>query len=542
MKKSVVQVNILLIALLASLIKSDQWAAPVMNPMVPEPLSKPGDEDSESPSGGLKKKTGIGHMLSSLLYSTVGLAKKVVFFGLKPIASAFTMGFPLIENLESDNDLFFGSHSSNKQINSRSSHTKRHSQYSSYSNSFQNSQNNGYLRENPSTQDLVLMEQESSQKNPNEYTASIETNDVVPWMGDAYEKAVRSNLTNIESHVHDKNRLIRKGSTNAKKNLFTSSLLSRAYLSTSAKNALQNYGNASRSIELLGDLVRRGLITPESAIHELKHSFQDADKEKYALEGMRVINNASKYLMKTSAGTVTSIVDGLGQSPSSTEELMSNFPKVLSGTQKKLARRAGQEMKEKRQEYYGTMDKWLTPKKQQKIGKIWATNRDKLKNIKSQWKRITVTVNNTKKYRKRFTKITNNLANVLDALLVRLGDDAELEIMGIDNLRERFNSILAEIKKKNDLAISGKVTLNGLLLHSIGSFGELEQIDRIILGAMDHQNGSTHLRHAGKERTSIENHRRSSEPFNHLTRQTSAENQRYTGKSMPYNYIVDGIN
>lgn len=284
----------------------------------------------------------------------------------------------------------------------------------------------------------------------------------------------------VHKHVYSTRNLVKDGIRNAKKNLLSTTRMARVFTSAAAQKTLNTYENTTRSAKLLKDLVRRGIITPDSAAEELVGSMRDASK---GLLEMGYINakGAASYLMGTAARTKDSIVNTLKYSPTAFPYLKSKYSGIFKNS-KFRANKDLPEIEKGVQRVKTHINLLLTPPKNQTLGKISVISNDNIKLLRSQWSAmIERTRYLTSKYKEKFAAVTNDLSRILDVLYSRLGDKVSLQVPGIESLKKKFNNVLLNLKNRNQLVLTGRYSIAGLLDYSMGIFNELKEIDKAIL-------------------------------------------------------------
>ncbi|KAI5165401.1 hypothetical protein NEIRO03_0404 [Nematocida sp. AWRm78] len=292
-------------------------------------------------------------------------------------------------------------------------------------------------------------------------------------------------LKYFQSHtgqIPDTKRFIKNGIKNAKKNLLLQAKLARAYTSAAANKTMDIFDSTVRSSHLLADLVRKGLVTPTSAAKELTNSVKDLSTD-FLDRSTRNMKGAANYLLHASVGSVDGIVNGLKYSPSAVDGLMSSYKSILNNPKFNLSLHipslaVSLEMDMRK------LTEFIHPPELNKLGSLWDSVSKAVDSLKNQWSDINSSLFNhqTDHFKDRFISLTEDIAKTLDTLSVRLGKSLELVVPGIDALRYRFKCILDEIKKKNDLTISGNLNLKELLDYSMGVFSQLKDIDLALLG------------------------------------------------------------
>ncbi|KAI5189435.1 hypothetical protein NEMIN01_0498 [Nematocida minor] len=296
------------------------------------------------------------------------------------------------------------------------------------------------------------------------------------------EKGFYKKFDQHHRKVHNTKEFIRKGIQNAKKNLLLQTKLARAYAAEAANKTMGVFEDTLRSSHLLSNLVKKGLVTPYSAARELANSVKDVASE-YIDASSRNMKGASNYLLKTAVESVDGIVNGLKDSPSAAEDLLPSYKGVLNDPKYNFHKdlpylASSMEMDMNR------LKEYIHPHKKKAMGTLWQEMAGTIEVLKEQWNKLGNSLFNKQTiiYKKKFLSLTEDLAKILDALQSYLGKSARLEVPGIDALRDRFKSILDEIKKKNHLAISGDFSFKELLDYSLGVFTQLKDIDRAVLG------------------------------------------------------------
>ncbi|EIJ92751.1 hypothetical protein NEPAR06_2248 [Nematocida parisii] len=289
----------------------------------------------------------------------------------------------------------------------------------------------------------------------------------------------------FQSHtgqIPDTKGFIKNGIKNAKKNLLLQAKLARAYTSAAANKTMDVFDNTVRSSHLLADLVRKGLVTPNSAAKELTNSVRDLSSD-FLDRSTRSMKGAANYLLHAAVGSVDGIVNGLKYSPSAVNGLMSSYKSILNNPKFNLSEHipslaVSLEMDMRK------LTEFIHPPDMNKLGSLWESVEKSVDSLKGQWTDINSSLFNhqTEHFKDRFMSLTEDIAKTLDTLSVRLGKSLELVVPGIDALRYRFKCILDEIKKKNDLTISGNLNLKELLDYSMGLFSQLKDIDLALLG------------------------------------------------------------
>ncbi|KAI5138211.1 uncharacterized protein NESG_01178 [Nematocida ausubeli] len=318
----------------------------------------------------------------------------------------------------------------------------------------------------------------------------------IPYTGDVAEVVYSPNAPrkmssledgfykNFKAHIEeipDKERFVKKGIQNAKKNLMQQARLARAYTSAAAEETMGVLDNTMRSSSLLSDLIKKGLVTPASAAQELADSVKDVATD-YLDASSRNMKGAANYLLHTSVGSVDGIIDNLKYSPSAMSSLISSYKSLLTNPRFNLSVHIPSLAVSLEMDMY-RLTKFVHPPPFVSMGYILAEMNKNVNSLKGEWDIIERSLfgHENDYFRKKFLEMTKDLATVLDSLSVRLGKDIKLSMPGVDALRFRFKTILDEIKKKNHLTMSGELDLKELLDYSMGISSQLHDIDRAIL-------------------------------------------------------------
>lgn len=312
----------------------------------------------------------------------------------------------------------------------------------------------------------------------------------IPEQKTDLEKGFYKYFEKDSKSVGDPKKFVKKGILNAKKNLLAQTRLARAYASAAAQKTIDAFENTLRSSHLLSDLVKKGLVTPYSAAKELAISVKDVASE-FIDASSRNMKGASNYLLGTAVESVDGIVNGLKYSPSAISSLLKSYETILTNPKFNFYSElpflaTSLEMDVQR------LKDFLHPHSIKPMGSILESLVDTMDLLKKQWSKLGSSFidKNSELYKEKFFSVTENLAKTLDALRARLGKGARLQVPGIDALKFRFKSILDELKKKNNLTISGNVSFKELLDYSMGIFTQLKDIDKAILGLVPSMEGS----------------------------------------------------
>lgn len=304
----------------------------------------------------------------------------------------------------------------------------------------------------------------------------------IPKKKTALETGFYKSFKKNERSMVEPEKFVKKGILNAKKNLLIQTRLARAYASAAAQKTVDVFENTLRSSHLLSDLVKKGLVTPYSAAKELALSVKDVASE-YIDASARNMKGASNYLLETAVESVDGIVNGLKESPTAVNDLLKSYESILKNPKFNFhlelpSLTASLEMDVQR------LKEFLKPHSPNPMGNITESMLGTIDSLKRQWSRLENSFFGEKSelYKEKFLKITENLAYTLDALRSRLGKGARLQVPGMDALRFRFKSVLDELKKRNNLTISGNVSFRKLMDYSMGVFSQLKEIDKAILG------------------------------------------------------------
>ncbi|KAI5181183.1 hypothetical protein NEOKW01_1402 [Nematocida sp. AWRm80] len=294
---------------------------------------------------------------------------------------------------------------------------------------------------------------------------------------------LKKQFARLHAHIPKKTEFVKKGIKNAKKNLLSNVRLAKLYASQAGKNAADMFENTVRSSNLLGDLVKKGLITPASAAKELASKVGRVGISSLKA-GAKGIQSASDYLMSTSTETVGGIMRGLKRTPSAISGLLNLYPGLFTDTKFKLSH-LHPFTKLKYDLDTSRIYNIIHPPHLPQMGSIWDTGKRTINKIKGQWGNLAGTIDTRSiKYKDRFLELTEDLSRTLDALQTRLGTDVSLRVPGIEQFKNQFNAILSELKKKNSLTISGNFSLKDLLDYSMGAFSKLKSLDKAIISLM----------------------------------------------------------
>lgn len=304
----------------------------------------------------------------------------------------------------------------------------------------------------------------------------------VPRKKTDLEKGFYEQFKKHTKKVYNTKDFIRKGIVNAKKNLLLQTRLARAYTSAAAHKTMDVFKSTLRSSHLLGDLVKKGLITPHSAAKELAYSVKDMASE-YLDASARNMKGASNYLLHTAVGSVDGIINGLKDAPSAAPGLLRSYEDVFTNDKYKFheafpALASAMEMDARR------LKGILHPHGKKPMGEVWNSMQEVVGSLKEQWSKLGTSLfgDQDERYKTRFISLTEDLARTLDALSSHLGKGIKMQVPGVDALRYRFKCILEELKKKNGLTMTGKLGFKELMEYSIRVFSQLKEIDKAILG------------------------------------------------------------
>ncbi|OAG30132.1 hypothetical protein NEDG_01715 [Nematocida displodere] len=285
-------------------------------------------------------------------------------------------------------------------------------------------------------------------------------------------KALKTKKDNIEAFV-------KKGVKNARKNLVRQAKLTRAYTSSVAQDVLDRYDNTVRSAALLGDLVKKGVVTAKSAASELARA---ATQRPRAIlhDGYENIKNAASDLFETASGTVDGVIKGLRDSPAEREGLAKEFPDIAQYHRKLLSPQAYSPKTAGRSNRF---EVWLNPKPAlPRIEAHWEEMGVKVEMLQSNFRRVSENISVLdSKYNHRLQEITDDLSKTLVALQSRLGTDIALAVPGIETHQEQFKTIIEGLKSKTDQTISGTFSPKGLLDYSMDISEKLHNLDALIL-------------------------------------------------------------
>ncbi|KAI5189051.1 hypothetical protein NECID01_0406 [Nematocida sp. AWRm77] len=290
----------------------------------------------------------------------------------------------------------------------------------------------------------------------------------------------RKKFSDLHANIQYPSKFVKNGIKNAKKYLLSSARLAKAFSSTAMDKALSLYDNTTRSAALLEQLVKRGVITPRSATRELMRTIKDTG-HKYLKMGADSVQGAANNLLSIAPGTPESVMSGLETTPDASGSLGMNIPNSPPSRNARV-NKAARSLTEKARQKDEMIYDWLHPKKAPKLGEFWVPAKKAVEKVKRQWKILGASsFPEMEKYSEVFASATDELARILDVLSVRLGKTVEFEVPGLNVLKDRFQEVVEEIKKKNTLAISGSFSLPRLLRYSMGIIDTLKDIDRGIL-------------------------------------------------------------
>lgn len=294
-------------------------------------------------------------------------------------------------------------------------------------------------------------------------------------------ESFKEDFNKADKHLYNTKSLVRDGIRNAKRNLLSTTRMARAFTSAAAHKTLNTYENTTRSAKLLKDLVKRGIITADSAAEELVGAIKDPSKG--LLEtGYINAKGAASYLMGTAAKTADSIINTLRYSPTAFPYLKTKY-KTLFKSNRFSTSKDLPEIEEGIGRVQKHVHSLLLPSDGQILGKISAMSSKNIMLLRKQWNEmIESTRHLTDKYKEKFSAVTEDLSRILDVLYNRLGDQVTLRVPGIESLKKRFNEVLMKLKDRNTLVLTGRYSIAGLLDYSMGIFNELKEIDKAIIG------------------------------------------------------------
>lgn len=235
----------------------------------------------------------------------------------------------------------------------------------------------------------------------------------------------------------NKEEQIKQGVREAKKNMMVEVRKKKAEISRQVMHDLELYDNMKGAAEDLQDLVRRNIITPESAAKAIEDRIRDADKKKLDFCNLR-LKEATKYLMGTIAGGAASLLGGLGRAPGAVAKMAKIFPDLAQDIKNYAAQTTSDALKRTKDLAAGLYDKLSLPAAPYALGALLNGSRAAAETAANAMKKMASAIPSLD-VGDKLGGLYNHLASKLDSIQNKLGD-AKL------NLVKRRDEVAAKAK------------------------------------------------------------------------------------------------